>query len=188
MEDYPRTQLELEQRFPTDEACKAYLTALRWPDGFRCPGCGSADAWAMAGGLWLCKACRRQVSVTSGTVFHRAHLPLTLWFRAIWLVTSQKNGVSAVSVQNVLGLGSYRTAWTWLHKLRRAMVRPGRDKLVGRVEVDESFVGGREPGNEGRGAETKALVVIAAEENGRSTGRIRMARIPKLPSVRSTVL
>lgn len=179
MEDYPRTQLELEQRFATDEACKAYLAALRWPDGFRCPGCGSADAWQMASGLWLCKACRRQVSVTSGTIFHRAHLPLTLWFRAIWLVTNQKNGVSAMSVKNVLGLGSYRTAWTWLHKLRRAMVRPGRDKLAGRVEVDESFVGGREPGNEGRGAETKALVVIAAEENGRATGRIRMARISK---------
>lgn len=179
MEDYPRTQLELEQRFPTDDACKAYLAALRWPDGFRCPGCDSGDAWEMAGGLWLCKVCRRQVSVTSGTIFHRAHLPLTLWFRAIWLVTSQKNGVSAMSVQSVLGLGSYRTAWTWLHKLRRAMVRPGRDKLAGRVEVDESFVGGREPGNEGRGAETKALVVIAAEENGRSTGRIRMARISK---------
>lgn len=179
MEDYPRTQLELEQRFPTDDACKAYLATLRWPDGFRCPGCGYADGWEMACGLWLCKACRRQVSVTSGTIFHRAHLPLTLWFRAIWLVTSQKNGTSAMSVKNVLGLGSYRTAWTWLHKLRRAMVRSGRDKLAGRVEVDESFIGGREPGNEGRGAKTKALVVIAAEENGRATGRIRMARISK---------
>lgn len=132
----------------------------------------------MKDGLWLCRGCRRQVSVTAGTIFHRTRLPLTLWFRAIWYVTSQKNGTSAMGVQRVLGLGSYRTAWTWLHKLRRAMVRPGRDRLSGVVEVDESFVGGEEPGREGRGAVKKTLVAIAAEERGRGTGRIRMACIP----------
>lgn len=132
----------------------------------------------MKDGLWLCRGCRRQVSVTAGTIFHRTRLPLTLWFRAIWYVTSQKNGTSAMGVQRVLGLGSYRTAWTWLHKLRRAMVRPGRDRLSGVVEVDESFVGGEEPGREGRGAVKKTLVAIAAEDRGRGTGRIRMACIP----------
>jgi transposase-like protein len=178
MEDYPRTLLELERRFSTDDACREYLESLRWPDGFVCPECGTEEAWAMTNGLWLCRGCRRQVSVTAGTIFHRTRLPLTLWFRAIWHVTSQKNGTSAMSVQRILGLGSYRTAWTWLHKLRRAMVRPDRDRLGGCVEVDESFVGGDEPGCEGRGAVSKTLVAIAAEERGRGTGRIRMACIP----------
>jgi transposase-like protein len=178
MEDYPRTLLEFEGRFTTQAACREYLESLRWPNGFVCPECQNTDAWAMKAGRWLCTRCRRQVSATAGTIFHRARLPLPLWFRAIWYVTSQKNGASAKNVQRILGLGSYRTAWTWLHKLRRAMVRPNRDLLTGTVEVDESFVGGAEPGFEGRGAETKALVAIAAEENGRGTGRIRMARIP----------
>ena len=178
MEDYPRTLLELERRFSTDDACREYLAQLRWPDGFVCPDCRFAKAWAMTNGLWLCQGCRRQVSVTAGTIFHRARLPMTLWFRAIWSVTSQKTGTSAMSIQRILGLGSYRTAWTWLHKLRRAMVRPGRDRLSGTVEVDESFVGGEEPGREGRGAVKKTLVAIAAEERGRGTGRIRMACIP----------
>ena len=178
VEDYPRTVLELEQRFSSDDACREYLESLRWPDGFVCPGCGNREAWAIKGGWWLCTGCRRQVSVTAGTIFHRTRLPLTVWFRAVWYVTSQKNGTSAMGVQRVLGLGSYRTAWTWLHKLRRAMVRPGRERLSGQVEVDETFVGGEESGREGRGALTKALVVIAAEEQGSGTGRIRMARIP----------
>lgn len=178
MEDYPQTLLELERRFSTDDACRKYLELLRWPQGFVCPGCGGRDAWTMKDGLWLCRSCRRQASVTAGTIFHRTRLPLILWFRAIWHVTGTKNGTSAMSVQRILGLGSYRTAWTWLHKLRRAMVRPGRDRLSGQVEVDEAFVGGAEPGREGRGALTKALVAIAAEKKGRGTGRIRMARIP----------
>lgn len=179
MEDYPRTLAELESRFSTEEACREYLFRLRWPEGFVCPHCQQRKAWAMSGELWLCSSCRRQVSVTAGTLFHRTRLPLTTWFRAIWYVTSQKNGVSAIGVQRVLGIGSYRTAWTWLHKLRRAMVRPGRDRLHGEVEVDESFVGGEEPGREGRAAQKKALVAIAAEKNGSGTGRIRMTRIPK---------
>jgi transposase-like protein len=133
----------------------------------------------MRRGLWLCQGCRAQISVTAGTIFERTRLPLRVWFRAIWYVTSQKNGASALGVQRVLGLGSYKTAWTWLHKLRRAMVRPGRDRLRGRVEVDEAFIGGQEKGREGRTAVTKALIVIAAEEDGQGIGRVRMARIPK---------
>ena len=183
MEDYPRTLAELEQRFSTEDACREYLFALRWPEGFVCPVCGNLEAWRMSAGRWLCTHCRRQVSVTAGTMFHRTRLPLMTWFRAIWHVTSQKNGVSAIGVQRVLGLGSYRTAWTWLHKLRRAMVRPGRERLHGEVEVDEAFMGGEEPGVEGRAAERKVLVAIAAEKNGRGTGRIRMARIPSASKV-----
>ena len=115
-------------------------------------------------------------TVTAGTIFDATHLPLHVWFRAVWLVTSQKSGASALGVQQVLGLGSYRTAWTWLHKLRRAMVRPGRDRLKGTVEVDEAFIGGVSSGT-GRDGVGKALVAIAAEEDGTGIGRIRLARV-----------
>lgn len=185
MEDYPRTVLELEDRFSTDEACRDYLVQLRWPDGFVCPRCDSRGSWPASRGRLICSACRHQASATAGTIFQDTHKPLRLWFRAIWHVTSQKNGASAVSLQQVLGLGGYLTAWTWLHKLRRAMIRPGRDRLRGRVEVDETYVGGEGTGphHEGRHIGSKALVVIAAEENGRRIGRIRMARISRASKV-----
>jgi transposase-like protein len=125
-----------------------------------------------------CSSCSYQSSVTAGTIFQDTRKPLTLWFRAMWAVTSQKNGASAIGLQRVLGLGSYKTAWTWLHKLRRAMVRPGRDRLCGCVEVDETFYGGEEQGVRGRQTENKSLIVIAAQENGAGVGRIRMRRIP----------
>jgi transposase-like protein len=177
MEDYPRTLAELEARFATDEACLAYLSQLRWPQGFRCPVCQGAKAWPMARGLRACAGCGYQASVTAGTIFEGTRKPLTMWFRAIWWVTSQKNGVSALGLQRVLGLGSYETAWSWLHKLRRAMVRPGRDRLSGVVEVDETYVGPTEKGLRGRKSHRKALVVIAAEEDGEAIGRIRMRRV-----------
>lgn len=177
MEDYPRTLSELEARFSTDEACREYLVRLRWPGGFICPACGSRGGWETTRNRTMCAGCGHQASVTAGTIFERTRSPLTLWFRAIWWVVSQKNGASALGLQKVLGLGSYRTAWTWLHKLRRAMVRPGRDLLRGTVEVDESFVGGREPGGGRRHVGKKALVVIAAEVRGRATGRIRMRQV-----------
>jgi transposase-like protein len=169
--------MELERRFPTDEACREYLARIRWAQGFVCPACASTDAWSTMRGLWMCTACGRQVSVTAGTIFQDTRSPLTLWFRAIWWVTSQKTGGSALGLQRVLGLGSYRTAWTWLHKLRRAMVRPGRDRLRGEVEVDETFVGGEEPGGGRRYIGKKALVAVAAEVRGRAIGRIRLGRV-----------
>lgn len=177
-EDYPKTLLELEKRFATEEQCRAYLSTLRWPEGFVCPSCGGRKAWPAQRGRLICSACRHQATVTSGTIFQDHRLPLQLWCRAIWHVTSQKNGASALGLQRVLGLGSYQTAWTVLHKLRRAMVRPGRDKLSGRIEVDETQVGGMTPGQKGRGVPSKALVAIAAQEVGAGIGRIRMARIP----------
>lgn len=177
MEDYPRTVTEFETRFATEEACRAYLVQLRWPDGFRCPSCGGAVAWPVRTVLWQCAGCGRQTSVTAGTVFQDTRTPLTTWFRAMWCVSSSKTGTSALALQQILGLGSYRTAWAWLHKLRRAMVRPGRDRLSGEVEVDESFIGGI-GGAEGRSTATKALIVVAAEAVGRGVGRVRMRRIP----------
>ena len=178
MEDYPRTLLELETRFASEEACRDYLFRLRWPEGFCCPRCSGRKAWGTKRGLWSCAGCGRQVSVTAGTIFQDTRTPLTLWFRAIWWVTCQKHGTSALGLQRVLGLGSYRTAWTWLHKLRRAMVRPGRDRLTGEVEVDETFVGGVEARGGRRHVGKKALVAVAAEVRGRAIGRIRLRRVP----------
>lgn len=177
MEDYPKNLSELERRFSTEEACRQYLYELRWPEGFRCPRCGHGKGWHSRDGLIRCTACDYKASVIAGTIFERTRMPLVLWFRAIWWVTSQKNGASAKGVQRVLELGSYETAWTWLHKLRRAMVRPGRDRLSGTVEVDEMYIGGEKPGKRGRGAEGKALVVIAAQEDGKRIGRIRLERV-----------
>lgn len=177
MEDYPRTLQELEERFSSEKACREYLFALRWPNGFVCPRCQGTRAWPTERGLYLCSACRRQASVTAGTVFQDSRLPLETWFRAMWYVTNQKNGASAMTLKRALGFGSYQTAWAWLHKLRRAMVRPGRDRLAGTVEADETYVGGEKPGRRGRGAEGKTLVVIMVELDGKRLGRVRLVQV-----------
>ena len=174
MEDYPRTVAEFEAQFSTEGGCREYLVRMRWPGGFRCPKCSGTNASVVRDTLFQCSACRRQTSVTAGTIFQDIRKPLTMWFRAMWYVTSQKNGASALGIQRVLGLGSYQTAWTWLHKLRRAMVRPDRDKLSGWVEVDETYFGGLEEGKTGRGGDDKALIVIAAQADGKAIGRVRM--------------
>ena len=178
--DYPQTLREFNVWFPDDAACLDYLARLRWPAGFACAACGGRRAWRMSKGRNVrCAACRAETSITAGTIFADTHLPLKTWFAAAWYVTSQKPGVSALGLKRALGLGSYETAWSLLHKLRRAMVRPGRDKLVGELEVDESYVGGPEPGKRGRGALGKAIVAIAVEVRPRgASGRARLARIP----------
>lgn len=176
-EDYPRTLLELERRFGSDEACAAYLGSLRWPGGWVCPRCAGQAAWSVRRARWRCGQCRYEMSITAGTIFQDTHLPLTTWFRAMWHVTSQKNGISALGLQRVLGLGSYKTAWAMLHKLRRAMIRPGRERLRGIVEVDEAYWGDEEAGIKGRRTEQRALIAVAAEENGRGIGRIRLHRL-----------
>lgn len=178
MEDYPRTIEEFERRFSTEENCRDYLVRLRWPDGFRCPQCKGTKAVVVRSILFQCCGCRRQTSATAGTIFQDTRKPLVMWFRAMWYVTSQKNGASALGLQRVPGLGSYETAWTWLHKLRRAMVRPDRDRLTGWIEVDETFIGGLAEGAVGGRQKTnKALVVIAAQADGPAIGRVRMRMI-----------
>lgn len=177
MEDYPRTLLEFEDRFSSEQACREYLFRLRWPDGFRCPRCQHDEPWLRSNGLYECAGCGLQTSVTAGTILQDTKKPLQLWFRAMWHVTSQKYGANALGLQRVLGLGSYRTAWSWLHKLRRAMVRPGRECLAGMVQVDETYIGGEKPGKRGRGAAGKALVLVAAQVDGSRIGRVRLRQI-----------
>lgn len=175
--DYPRTLPEFDRRFATEQACREYVVAIRWPDGFRCPRCSSRKAWLTNEGLMHCAECGHQTSATAGTVFHGSRKPLRLWFQVMWWVVAQKNGASALGLKRVLGLGSYETAWAWLHKLRRAMIRPGRDMLAGEVEVDETFVGGVEKGGGRRHVGKKALVAVAAQVDGKGIGRIRLAVI-----------
>lgn len=179
--EYPATWCEFLAWFPDDAACLGYLERLRWMDGFVCPRCRAKDAWRTGSGHWMCAGCGRKTSVTAGTIFEKTRTSLTTWFAAIWYMTNQKQGVSALGLHRVLGFGSYETAWSWLHKLRRAMVRPGRDRLGGEVEIDETYVGGEEEGAVGRFTAKKTIVVIAVERiDGGAMGRARMARVPNV--------
>jgi transposase-like protein len=173
--EFPESLLEFEHWFRTEEACREYLAKLRWPSGFICPQCSSTRAWLARRNYFHCAGCRRDVSVTAGTVFHRSHLPLRVWFRIAWWMTNQKSGLNALDLQRMLGIGSYETAWLSLQKLRRAMVRLGRDQLTGDIEVDETFVGGLKKGDYAK--KGKTLVAIAAEIRGEGIGRIRLGRI-----------
>ena len=154
-----------------------YLANLRWPNGFVC------QMWfqrSMANKAWsvALSPMRGSKSVTAGTIFHRTHKPLRLWFRVMWHITTQKYGANALGLTRVLEPGCYETSWQWLHKLRRAMVRPGRDRLCGCVQVDETYVGGRKSGKRGRGAEGKALVAIGVEDKTpKGMGRIRLQHL-----------
>lgn len=192
--------------FPDEAACFAYLEQLRWPAGFVCPRCGVRDeSYRASRHRLVCRHCRSQSSATAGTLFDKTRTPLRSWFAAVWYVTNQKHGVSALGLKRVLGLGSYQTAWTMLHRLRRAMVRPDRERLSGFVEVDETFVGGPDPGRlrkrrktKRRGpppvASKKSIVLIAAEMvDPKGFGRIRLRRVPAateahaLPFVRDSI-
>ena len=180
--NYPGNQIEFEEMFKTEQNCIDYIISIRWPKGFECPVCGSIICWKKTRGRFECRDCHTETTVTNGTIFHKSTKNLLIWFRAIWWMIAQKNGVSAKGLQKILGLGSYQTAWTWLHKFRRLMVLSGRSKLQGTVEVDEIFVGGKKSGQRGRGAEGKSLVAVAVELNGRKTGRMRLAKIPDASS------
>jgi transposase-like protein len=174
MKEYPMTFREFIRRFPDEAECRKYLYNLRFPEGYVCPKCGHNQNWKIGEQLFECTKCGRQTSVISGTVFQDTRKPLMDWFIAIWWVTTQKNGASALGLQQVLGLKSHQTAWTWLHKIRKAMVNPNRTKLSGDVEVDETYIGGEAIGKHGRGAENKVLVAVAVELDGKKLGRCRM--------------
>jgi transposase-like protein len=178
MKEYPMTFTEFTTKFSNEQQCREYLYELRWKDGFVCPKCGNNKCWAIGKCLYECSSCGHQTSVIAGTIFQDTRKPLRDWFTAIWWVTTQKNGASALGLQQILGLKSYQTAWTWLHKIRTAMVFAERAKLSGRVEVDEAYIGGEDIGGlTGRGAGKKTLVIAAVEVKGRAYGRVRLSVI-----------
>jgi transposase-like protein len=181
--NYPGNQIEFEEMFKTELDCINYLTKVRWPQGFICPICASIRYWKKSKGRFECIDCHTETTITNGTIFHKSTKPLLIWFHAIWWIVAQKNGVSAKGLEKILGLGSYRTSWTWLHKFRRLMVLSGRSKLHGIVEVDEVFLGGKKSGKRGRGAEGKSLIAVAIEVLGKKTGRVRLAKIPDASSL-----
>lgn len=185
--DYPEDLSGFDRFFPDEDACERFLERLRWPSGFVCPACGYAgEPWRSSRGL-LCPKCRRRAYVTAGTIFEGTRKPLKLWFIAAWEITGHKYGANALTIKRMLGVKSYQTAWAWLHKFRRAMVRPGRDRLAGIVEVDESYVGGEEEGTHGRETHKKAIVVIAVEmREPKGFGRIRVKHVPDVSSASLT--
>lgn len=181
--EYPESYAQLRAWFDQDWKCLDYLDWLRWRDGFVCPWCNSCRGWRGADRRWRCGGCDRRVSATSGTIFHSTRTPLTVWFAAAWHLTSSKNGISATQLQREMQLGSYQTAWAMLHRYRTVMVRPGRDRLVGDVEVDESYLGGPEPGITGRGALGKVLFAGAVESNNGRMGRVRLGLLASANAV-----
>lgn len=181
--DYPRNYADFLVWFDDDDACLDYLDWLRWPEGFSCPHCVGGKGWRLGDGRWWCEPCRRRVSVTAGTILHRTKTPLTVWFAAAWHMTTPKNGVSAKTLHQLLGFGSYQTAWAMLHRFRSAMTRLGRERLSGDVEVDETLIGGVRPGKRGRGAAGKVLVAVAVERaRPKGFGRCRIRVIPNAES------
>jgi hypothetical protein len=173
---------EFQSKFATEDGCHQYLAACRWPDGFVCPRCGNQRAYALLKlKRWQCTACRHQVSLTAGTILHNTKTPLTVWFWAAYLMTTDKRGISALLLQRQLALERYENAWMMLHKFRRAMINLAREPLRGEVEVDETWVGGTQAGLRGsrqlKGRKA-ALVLVAVEKRGRASGRARMAVIP----------
>jgi transposase-like protein len=195
IEKYPKDFQEFLFQFRTDDDCWDYLFELRWPDGFACPICGGKEYCLTGKKLVHCNKCGHQTSITSGTIFQGTRKPLILWFHIIWWVVAQKTGASANNLKDFMGFGSYETAWAWLHKLRRAMVRENREKLQGTVEVDETYIGGQETGRgkQGRGADTKSLVIVATECKGKQIGRVRFRIIPNasteelIPFIKETI-
>jgi transposase-like protein len=179
---FPKTLREFQSEFAGEEACQRYLAECRWPDGFVCPRCGGGRAYELTRQKrWQCASCRHQVSLTAGTILHNTKTPLTVWFWAAYLMTTDKRGVSALLLQRQLALSRYETAWMLLHKFRRAMVNLAREPLRGEVQVDETWVGGTQAGLRGsrqlKGRKAM-LVLVAVEQRGRGTGRARMAAIP----------
>lgn len=174
--DYRRSLGEFQSWFVTDADCLDFLEWIRWPDGFVCPYCENTDGWRVADGSFKCSKCKKQTAVTAGTLFDRRRTPLTVWFEACWQFATAKDGVCALGLQRTLEIGSYPTAWAMLHRLRTVLIRPGRELLSGRIEVDETYIGGEEPGLAGgRAKGKKALVAVAVEASEpKGLGRCRI--------------
>ena len=177
LEDFPKSEIDFEDRFSNDQACYQYLFQLKWPDGFKCSSCGHRGFWVSAKNIYICTRCEHNVSLSAGTIMHGTKKPVRYWFKAMWWFTTRKCGVNAVNLKELLGFGSYDTAWRWLQKLRRCTIRKAREKLCGTVEVDEFYIGAQHPGKRGRGSSGKSIVITAVEKQGKKIGRIRMRAI-----------
>src|SRR6185437_197261 len=140
---YPKSLGEFRAWFRTDAD---YLEWLRWPCGFVCPSCGHPGGWRLGDGRFMCIGCGGRTSVMAGTIVDRTRTPLTVWFSVCWYFATGKDGISALSLKRTLEIGSYQTAWAVLHRLRSVLVRPDRERLRGKVEVDETYIGGKEAG------------------------------------------
>jgi transposase-like protein len=184
-EDFPKSEIEFDKRFSDIDKCYDYLFQTIWPDGFCCKVCGHTKFWISAKHIYICTRCEHQHSLTAGTIMDSSKKPVTYWFKAMWWFTTRRSGVNAINLQELLGLGSYGTAWSWLQKLRRCTIRKDREKLSGRVEVDEFYIGGKTSGKRGRGAASKTAVVAAVErdEKKKRIGRIRLKVIPDCSSM-----
>lgn len=183
---FPDNEIEFDSMFSTEEKCIAYLFKQRWEQGFECSKCGGITYWKSNRNLYICKNCEHQHSITAGTILHKTHKPLKFWFKAIWMFTTTKSGISATNLARLLGL-SYPTAWTWLQKLKRCTINPEREKLSGTVEVDEFYLGGKHSGKQGRGSENKHKIVVAVERRefedsefdlSHLMGRARLSVVP----------
>ena len=182
MEDFPKSEIEFDQRFLNASACYKYLFKMKWPQGFYCFKCTHQHYWVSKKHIYICQRCQHNHSLTAGTIMDSSKKPITYWFKAMWWFTTRKSGINAVNLQELLGFGSYTTAWTWLQKLRRCTIRKDREKLSGNVEVDEFFIGGQKSGKRGRGSAGKTIVVAAVERKGEKLGRIRLKVIPNCSS------
>ena len=183
-EKYPKDFQEFLADFPDEKSCWQYIIDMRWPEGYVCSGCQSERYWLTGKHKIHCSECGKEYSITSGTIFQESKKSILVWFHIMWWVVAQKTGASASNMKDFMGFGTYETAWQWLHKLRRIMVRSGRENLTGEVEVDETYIGGDEigTGKQGRGADEKSLVVVATECIGKKIGRVRFKIIPNASS------
>ena len=165
MSEYPKNLIEFMNFFPTDIECRKYLMSVKWENGFFCQFCNHNEYWTNEESSYcICCKCRHRISLLAGTIMQDSKLSVRVWFAAMWLFVTQKDGISAKSLQENIGLRSYKSAWSLLHKLRIAMVRSNREKLSGIIEVDEEYIGGTlEGGKRGRGSENKQLVAVAVQ-------------------------
>lgn len=173
---FPDNEIEFDTMFSTEDKCINYLFSQRWTDGFECSSCGGIVYWKSSRDLYICKSCEHQHSITAGTILHKTRKPLKYWFKATWMLTSTKSGVSATTLSRLLGL-SYPTAWTWLQKLKRCTINPNREQLSGTVEVDEFYLGGKHTGKQGRGSENKHKIVVAVEHRESENSEIDLSHL-----------